>query len=143
MNYDLNRFIKAQEFVYNDVLEELNNGLKRSHWIWYIFPQLNILGQSYDSRYYGISSLEEAKEYMKDNILRSRYIECCKVLKKHSDKNIKEILGNLDAMKLNSSLTLFSFVDFEGNEIIKDLLDIFYNGNKCEITINFLNNECK
>ncbi len=139
MNYNINRFLIKQNKDYSNVIKELRNGKKVSHWIWYIFPQLRFLGKSDLSYIYGISSLEEAKQYMNNDTLRLRYLECCKALKQHYDKNIEDILSKTDAIKLRSSLTLFSCVDFSGNEILNELLEHFYNNTRCELTLHYIN----
>ena len=101
----ITRFKEAQERFgeYETALEEIRQGRKRSHWIWYIFPQLKGLGRSYNSEYYGIASLEEAKEYLGDAVLRGRLLEISKALMEHKEEDIHSIMGGIDAQKLRSS----------------------------------------
>ena len=108
--FNLNRFISAQENVYNRVLAELNNGSKRSHWMWYIFPQLDGLAQSTTSKYYAIKSSEEAIAYLNHPVLGARLLECANMVLNIEGKSISEIFGYPDDLKLKSSMTLFSKV---------------------------------
>ena len=103
----ITRFKEAQERFgeYETALEEIRQGRKRSHWIWYIFPQPKGLGRSYNSEYYGIASLEEAKEYLGDAVLRGRLLEISKALIEHKEEDIHSIMGGIDAQKLRSSMT--------------------------------------
>lgn len=124
--FDLNRFIEAQKDSYEIALVELRAGHKKSHWIWYIFPQQATLGVSANSKYYGMSSLEEAQAYIAHSILGSRYLECIEALMEHRDRPIVEIMGtNLDAMKLLSSLTLMSSVC--DKKILREAICKFYS----------------
>ena len=136
--YDLNRFIKAQNILYDIALAELINGKKLSHWMWFIFPQLKVLGYSYNAKYYGISNLDEAKCYIKHEVLGQRYIECCKALLNLEEDNIVKIMGYVDALKLKSSITLFKEADSENNKLYCDLLNKYYEGKACDITLNNL-----
>lgn len=130
--YNIQRFIDAQKDTYESALQELKNGVKRSHWMWFIFPQLKTLGRSETSKYYGISGKEEAIEYFKNPILRSRYLECCHVLLALENDNPFEIFGFTDTLKLQSSLTLFYLST--SDEIIHDVLNQFFDGKYCEET---------
>lgn len=130
--YNIQRFIDAQKDTYESALQELKNGVKRSHWMWFIFPQLKTLGRSEMSKYYGISGKEEAIEYFKNPILRSRYLECCHVLLALENDNPFEIFGFTDTLKLQSSLTLFYLST--SDEIIRDVLNQFFDGKYCEET---------
>ena len=105
----ITRFKEAQERFggYETALEEIRQGQKRSHWIWYIFPQLKGLGRSYNSEYYGMASLDEAKEYLGDPVLKERLLEISGVLLEHKGEDIHRIMGGIDAKKLCSSMTLF------------------------------------
>ena len=102
------RFVSAQEDVWDVVLSELRAGEKRGHWMWYIFPQLRGLGMSSMAHIYGISGLEEAKAYLEHPWLSGRLYELCVALLKHKDKSAIEIFGDVDAMKLKSSMTLLA-----------------------------------
>lgn len=131
---NIERFIQAQE-EFNDyevALNEIKNGKKQSHWIWFIFPQLEILSRSDISVYYGMSGLDEAKAFLKNETLNKRMREILTELLKHKGKDINDIMGSLDAMKLRSSMTLFNaaFPD----DIFKEVLDTFFSGTKCFAT---------
>lgn len=105
--YDLQRFVDAQQGVYSQVLSELRAGRKRSHWIWFIFPQITGLGSSPVSQHYAIKSLAEARAYLAHPVLGSRLLECTQLLVELSDGPIEEILGYPDDLKFRSSMTLF------------------------------------
>jgi uncharacterized protein (DUF1810 family) len=135
---DLERFIEAQAKNYDTAFEEIKNGKKLSHWMWYIFPQINGLGFSSTSQFYAIKSLNEAQEYLKHPILGSRLINICRELLKLSIINATVIFGKPDDMKLKSSMTLFSLV--KNTDPIFDLiLEKFFNGKKDERTIEMIN----
>ena len=134
--YDLDRFVKAQEKMYDIALNEIKNGKKISHFMWYIFPQLKGLGYSEISNYYGISCLEEAKEYLEDEILGNRLYNITLELLKIEEDNPINIFGNVDALKLKSSMTLFDIVS--DDEIFYDVLKKYYGGKKDERTIALL-----
>lgn len=107
-NYNLNRFIEAQNRDYDTALAEIRAGKKASHWMWYIFPQLKGLGRSSTSEYYGLSGIKEAQVYLSDPILKARLIEITDAVIAHKDKSAEEIFGGIDAKKLRSCMTLFS-----------------------------------
>ena len=134
--YDLDRFVKAQEKMYDIALNEIKNGKKISHFMWYIFPQLKGLGYSDISNYYGISGLDEAKEYLEDEILGNRLYNITLELLKLDEDNPINIFGNVDALKLKSSMTLFDIVS--DDEIFYDVLKKYYGGKKDERTITLL-----
>jgi uncharacterized protein (DUF1810 family) len=131
----LDRFIEKQELYYNTALNEIKNGKKVSHWMWYIFPQLKDLGRSYTSKYYGIEDLKEAKAYLENELLREHLMEITSELLK-LDGNIESILGFPDNLKLNSSMTLFYYASYI--ELFKDVVDKFYDGNFDEFTKNII-----
>lgn len=133
----LNRFIKAQERAYTTALEEIRNGEKESHWIWFIFPQLRGLGRSDMAYKYGINGIEEAKEYLSHPILSERLIEITETLLTHKDKDIYDIMGDIDDMKLHSSMTLFALAS-EENSVFHQVLECFYNGEMDEYTIKLI-----
>ena len=135
--YDLDRFLKAQEDSYDTALDELRTGRKRSHWIWYIFPQIVGLGQSPTSQFYGIKSLEEAAAYLRHPILGGRLHECLKVLQTLEQASADQVFGELDAMKFRSSLTLFSEAD-PADPIVEVALDRWFGGGKDEKTLQLL-----
>ena len=121
----MERFIKAQKIYYNDALKELRNGKKESHWMWFIFPQIRGLGSSFNTEYYGIKDLEEAREYWSNEYLRNNYLELCNVLLSLDDNNARQIFGYTDGVKLKSSLTLFYLSS--NSEVIHKVLGKFYN----------------
>ena len=136
--YDsLIRFLKAQENTYTQVLNEMRAGIKRTHWIWYIFPQLKGLGTSNNSIYYGLDNIEEARAYLAHPILGSRLRNICEVLLTHKEKSIIEILGDIDTMKVRSSMTLFHAVS--PDDVFKVVLIQFYDGKVDSKTWNMLN----
>ncbi|MGE5466554.1 MAG: DUF1810 domain-containing protein [Ignavibacteria bacterium] len=106
--FDLRRFVDAQNPVYGEVLTELRAGRKRSHWIWFVFPQLAGLGHSAMAVRYAIGSLEEARAYLAHPILRERLLQCTGLLLARDDRTAEDIFGSLDAMKFRSSMTLFA-----------------------------------
>lgn len=136
MEADLQRFIDAQNEDYEQALSEIRRGKKRSHWIWYIFPQMKGLGFSYNSEYYGISSLREAKDYLNHELLGNRLIEITASLLLHKGKDIEQIMGDIDAMKLKSSMTLFDAVRPGG--VFGEVLDEFYAGERCRRTLELI-----
>jgi uncharacterized protein (DUF1810 family) len=126
------RFVEAQEYMYNLALEEVRNGKKRSHWIWYIFPQLKGLGFSYSSMYYGIDGVEEAKAYLKHPVLGNRLREITTALLELESLDVIDIFGRTDAMKVRSCMTLFNNVS--DDDLFKRILDKYYNGECCRKT---------
>ena len=107
---NLDRFKEAQEKYYEIAKNEIKNGKKESHWIWYIFPQIKGLGKSATSKYYEISDLEEAKAYLNHELLGKRLLELSKLLLDINTNNIVDIFGEIDSMKLKSCMTLFDYV---------------------------------
>ncbi len=134
--HNLERFIYVQKLNYENCLNEIKNGKKKSHWIWYIFPQLRELGESYISDYFGISGLNEAREYLNNEYLRNNLIEISTELLKLDD-DIDNILGEIDSLKLNSSMTLFKYAD-PTIEIFNKVIDKFYSGKEDKITVSLL-----
>lgn len=134
--YDIDRFIKMQELYYEVALLEIKDGYKRTHWIWYIFPQLKGLGQSYNSEYYGIDGVDEVIEYMKNPYLRNNMIEICNELYKLND-SIENIFGYPDYLKLNSCMTLFEY-SIQEEKIFGKIIDKFYNGKRDRVTLETL-----
>ena len=137
--YNLKRFIDAQELDYDMALLEIKSGRKRTHWIWYIFPQLKELGYSSTAKYYGIQNIDEAKAYINNITLKKHLLEITEELYK-LDGNISNIMGYPDDLKLKSSMTLFSIAD-SSNDIYKKILDKFYNGEVDQVTKNLLKNK--
>lgn len=134
----LDRFVEAQEKMYPIAMKEIQAGKKESHWMWYIFPQLRGLGMSSMAHIYGISGLEEAKAYLEHPWLSGRLYELCVALLKHKDKSAIEIFGDVDAMKLKSSMTLFSLTS-EDHTIFDEVLECFFDGEMDELTLKMIN----
>ena len=134
MAYDLSRFHKAQQGSYETALAEIRSGRKRSHWIWYIFPQIQGLGFSSTAQYYAIENLEEAKAYLADPVLRERLLEISNALLALDSCDPSEVMGYPDDLKLRSSMTLFSLAEPECT-VFRDVLDKFYGGREDERTI--------
>lgn len=132
-NTGLQRFIEAQNDSYDRALKEIRNGRKLTHWIWYIFPQMKGLGFSYNSEYYGITSLQEARDYLENELLRKRLFEITESLLMHKGKDIESIMGDIDALKLKSSMTLFDAV--QPGSVFGEVLDEFYGGERCRRTL--------
>lgn len=126
-NYNLNRFIEAQNRDYDTALAEIRAGKKVSHWMWYIFPQLKGLGRSSTSEYYGLSGIKEAQAYLSDPILKARLIEITDAVIAHKDKSAEEIFGGIDAKKLRSCMTLFSTAAPD-IPVFDAVLEQFFNG---------------
>ena len=106
--FDLDRFVKAQERLYGQALAELRAGSKRTHWSWFILPQMRGLGHSSISVLYGIGSLDEAKAYLAHPLLGPRLRECASAMNSHMGLSASQILGSIDAQKFRSCMTLFS-----------------------------------
>ena len=135
MAYDLSRFHKAQQGSYETALAEIRSGRKRSHWIWYIFPQIQGLGFSSTAQYYAIENLDEAKAYLADPVLRERLLEISNALLALDSCDPSEVMGYPDDLKLRSSMTLFSLAEPECT-VFRDVLDKFYGGREDERTID-------
>ncbi len=133
--HDLQRFLDAQERegTYEQALTELRAGRKMSHWIWFVFPQIAGLGQSEMSRRFAIGSLEEATAYLRHPVLGPRLRECSQTLLDVSGKTAREILGETDATKLRSSMTLFANVAADEPRF-QEVLDRYYEGKRDEET---------
>lgn len=136
--FNLDRFIKAQKRDYETAFFEIREGKKRTHWIWYIFPQIKGLGQSETSKYYSIQSIDEAKAYLNNEYLYNNLIDICNELLKLRTNNILDIIGYPDNLKLCSSMTLFYLVEPK-ETTFKKVLDKFYNGKLDENTIKIYN----
>ena len=131
----LGRFVEAQKiYGYESALEEMRQGRKRGHWIWFIFPQMKGLGHSTNARFYGISSLEEAKAYLEHPVLGPRLREITSAVLSHKGEDIVEMMDSgIDAMKLRSSMTLFDLAS--PDDIFAELLDAFYEGQRDALTV--------
>jgi len=127
MENNLSRFINAQHSVYPAALSEIKNGRKRSHWMWFIFPQIQGLGFSQTSKYYAIKDLNEAKAYLEHEVLGSRLVEICHALLNLDSDNASKIFGSPDDVKLRSSMTLFASVP-GASPVFQLVLDKFFGG---------------
>jgi uncharacterized protein (DUF1810 family) len=110
MSFDLERFVEAQDGVLEQVRRELRDGRKRSHWMWFVFPQLSGLGRSAMAQRYALASVDEADAYLKHSMLKPRLIECTELVNQVDGRPIRDIFGNPDDLKFHSCMTLFSSV---------------------------------
>jgi uncharacterized protein (DUF1810 family) len=133
--YNLNRFVEAQNRVYHQVISELRQGSKRSHWMWFVFPQIKGLGQSPVSRTFAISSLEEAKAYLRHPILGPRLIECTTLVNATSGLTIHDIFGDPDDLKFHSSMTLFAHATPQ-NQVFVEALRKFFGSKDDQLTLD-------
>ena len=134
--FDLNRFLVAQKTIYDRVLRELKNGYKRSHWIWFVFPQLDGLARSSTSQHYAIKSIEETLAYYNHPVLGSRLLECSNMVNRIEGKTISEIFGYPDDLKLKSSMTLFAEVT--SDRLFSSVLEKYFLGERDAKTIQLL-----
>jgi uncharacterized protein (DUF1810 family) len=135
--FDLKRFVRAQESDYQGALEEIAAGRKRTHWMWYIFPQFAGLGLSSTSRHFAIGSLDEARAYLAHPILGPRLIECAEAALTVTDRSAHDIFGSPDDMKLRSSVTLFALVSPE-NSVFHQVLEKYFEGKRDERTLGMV-----
>jgi uncharacterized protein (DUF1810 family) len=135
--YDLQRFVNAQNPVYNEVCSELRGGYKIGHWMWFIFPQIEGLGYSSMARKFAISSRSEAEAYLKHPILGSRLRECTQLVTLVEGRSIGDIFGYIDSMKFRSSMTLFTYTASD-NEVFKDALKKYFGGEFDRLTLERL-----
>ncbi len=135
--FDLNRFVAAQAPVYGSVVEELRGGRKRSHWMWFVFPQLSGLGGSPMAARYGISSLEEARAYLGHDLLGPRLHECARLVNEVRGRSIAEIFGSPDDLKLCSSMTLFGRATNDNGDFVA-VLTKYYGGRQDPLTLSRL-----
>lgn len=142
MEFNLKRFLDAQERDYATALQEIKNGKKRSHWMWYIFPQIAGLGLSSTSHYYAISSVEEAKEYMNHSILKTHMLEICDALLQLNNKDANTIFGFPDNLKLKSSMTLFEAATPQ-YAAFKEVLEQYFHGERDKKTIDIISSGVK
>lgn len=136
----LSRFLDIQQLNYECAFNEISNGKKKSHWMWYIFPQIKGLGNSYQSNKYAISSFQEARAYFTHPILGKRLIEISEVFLKNDFHSAEEILGFPDCLKMKSCMTLFNEVQQE-TDLFSRIIDTFYKGSKCQKTLQILNHK--
>ena len=140
MYYDpagLERFVKAQAYDYDTALREIRNGRKRSHWMWYIFPQLQGLGFSSTAQYYGLRDLEEAKDYYEHPVLGPRLVEISEALLTLDTGDASRVMGYPDDLKLRSCMTLFELAAPE-QPVFGRVLEKFYAGRRDDLTLRLL-----
>ncbi|MCO7517120.1 DUF1810 domain-containing protein [Pseudomonas guariconensis] len=135
--YHLARFVEAQDPVIDRVLQELQAGRKASHWMWFVFPQLDGLGRSAMAERYALSGVDEARAYLRHPVLGPRLEACVNALMQHCDKSARQILGSPDDLKLRSCLTLFAQVD-PSNPLFQLALVQFYQGEPDALTLGLL-----
>jgi uncharacterized protein (DUF1810 family) len=136
--HDLNRFIEAQQGIYEQALAEIRDGSKESHWMWFIFPQFAGLGLSATSQRYAIKSLDEARAYLAHPLLGSRLIEVAEAAVAVPGRSAEDIFGWPDYLKLRSCATLFASIT-PGGSVFHRLLDRFFNGERDPKTAQLLN----
>ena len=136
-DFDLQRFVEAQNPVYDQVMQELQAGRKRSHWMWYVFPQLDGLGHSAMAERYALAGIDEARAYLAHPLLGPRLQTCVTALLQHHDKSAREMLGSPDYLKLRSCLTLFAQAA-PGNPLFQLALVQFYDGEPDALTLAML-----
>ncbi len=134
----LEEFVTAQDLVYDQVLLELRTGQKRTHWIWFIFPQLAGLGASSMAQKFGIDSKAMAKSYLEHAVLGPRLLECTRLMLAVPRKDIGSIMGHPDDLKFRSCMTLFATVAPPGEKIFKETLQKFFGGERDPLTIKLL-----
>jgi len=135
--FNLERFLDAQENVYLQVLSELRHGQKRTHWMWFVFPQIEGLGKSSMAQHYAIKSIEEAQCYLKHPVLGARLYECVDLVLAIAHRPISEILGYPDDLKLQSSMTLFAQATDQNTPFLQ-VLNQYFDGEKDMATLNLL-----
>ena len=135
--YDLSRFVRAQDETYAQALAELARGRKQSHWMWYVFPQLDGFGSSPPSKFYSIKSEGEARAYLEHPVLGPRLAECAQAILSIEGSSARAILGSPDDLKLKSCATLFAHVSPPGS-VFEQLLDKFYAGERDAATLRLL-----
>jgi len=134
---NLKRFIDAQDRNYTDALAEIKNGRKLTHWMWYIFPQIQGLGLSETAKFYAIEDIEEAEAFLHHPVLGSRLLAISKALLELASNDAYRILGSPDDMKLQSSMTLFNSLP-DADPVFQAVLDKFYNGEQDRKTLQLL-----
>ncbi|HEU4547477.1 MAG TPA: DUF1810 domain-containing protein [Microlunatus sp.] len=139
MTYDLDRFVAAQnaDGTYQQALGELRAGRKASHWMWFVFPQIAGLGRSGIAQRYAIADLGEARAYLTHPVLGPRLVTAAESVITHRDRSAEEILGDIDAIKLRSSMTLFTHAD-ESQTVFRTVLDTFFDGEEDPATLERL-----
>lgn len=141
--YDLERFVRAQQSAYEPALAELRRGCKQGHWMWYTFPQLRGLGHSHNAELFGISGLAEATAYLQHPVLEPRLVACARAVAAAHADSAAEIFGELDSVKLRSSMTLFSLAAADlghdvGATVFGIVLDRYFSGRPDPATVTML-----
>ena len=134
---DLERFVSAQSGTYDTALAELRAGLKTSHWMWWVFPQVAGLGRSSTSQHYAIADLAEARAYLAHDVLGPRLLECCRTLLDLQGVSAERVLGGVDAAKLRSSMTLFAQADPD-QRLYGEVLEHWFGGEPDPRTVGLL-----
>ena len=135
--FDLDRFVQAQAPVMGQVLRELGEGRKASHWMWFVFPQLAGLGHSALARHYAIGSLAEAMAYLEHPVLGRRLVECTDLVNKTEGRSVHQIFGSPDDLKFCSSMTLFASAR-PGVSVFREALDKYFDGTPDPLTVDKL-----
>ena len=135
--FNLKRFVDAQEPVFAEALLELERGHKRTHWMWFVFPQLADLGVSPTAKHFGIHSLDEARAYLRHPLLGARLRQCCETLMRVQGRSAHEIFGSPDDLKLRSCLTLFELAGPE-EAVFGRCLEKYYGGKRDELTLSLV-----
>ena len=135
--YNLNRFIEAQMTTYEGAMLELTRGRKESHWVWYIFPQIEGLGKSDIAKLYSVKSLEEGRAYLEHPVLGPRIIHACEVLLNLKDKSMVEVMGFPDNLKLHSSMTLFEAVS-DANSIFTEIIEVYFDDERDKSSLEII-----
>ena len=135
--FNLQRFVIAQENIYTRVLAELNNGRKQSHWMWFVFPQIDGLGFSMTAKKYAIKSIDEAQAYLSHSLLGARLLECAQVVESTTSRSAYEIFGNPDELKLCSCMTLFEVIA-ASDSVFSRVIEKFFAGKRDGRTLEIL-----
>lgn len=135
---DLQRFLAAQDPIYQGVLDELRAGKKTSHWMWFIFPQLKDLGRSSTALFYGLETIRDARAYLAHPVLGARLKECTALVLQHHDKSALDILHHPDNLKFRSCMTLFQLAD-PLEPVFQAALVQFFKGHADDMTIQLVN----
>jgi uncharacterized protein (DUF1810 family) len=134
--FDLDRFVTAQDGSYDGALAEIRRGRKRSHWMWFVFPQLAGLGRSTTAQHYAIASIDEARAYLAHPVLGPRLYACVEALQDLEHGSAEAVFGDIDAMKLRSSLTLFE--QASGERLFAAAIERWFDGRRDEATLRLL-----
>ena len=137
-NHIMNKFIKAQEAVYGKVLSELRAGHKQTHWMWFIFPQIDGLGRSPTALHYAVKNIKEAQQYLNHPVLGARLMQCTEIMLDLDNTSALAVFGKIDAMKFKSSMTLFMLAA-DSDSVFEKVLDKYFNGERDSKTLEILN----